>query len=780
MSLRQLCHQLQRRRWLVTGQVQGVGFRPFVYRVARQLGLAGWVRNQAGGVVIECQGDASSLERFEQEVRANHPPLASIRLLHREERTPNSYDRGFDIIDSAARGGQLTTADVTVDAATCPACLREILSPADRRHRHALANCTDCGPRFSIVRRVPYDRSNTTMSGFAMCPTCRAEYTNPADRRFHAQPIACHDCGPTLKLVGRDGAALADDPIDAARDLLIAGTIVAIKGLGGFHLAVRADDEQAVKRLRDLKKRDHKPFALMVASIQSARRLVTLSDPAVAAMRSPACPIVLAPRIEPSAIAPSVAPGNYRLGVMLPYTPVHHLLFGSPSVIPPLVMTSGNVSDDPLIIDDADALDQLGSMSDAILLHERPIQRGVDDSVLLDAGDGALIPVRRSRGYVPCVIELPIEAPSAGLCVGAELKNTVAVVRGRSVVLSQHLGDLTHPRAFENFVQIIDDLRDLFDVRPAWVAHDLHPMYLSTAYARKLWAQLDVPVLAVQHHHAHAASLLAEHGLSQRILAIVCDGTGFGTDGTIWGGELLVGDLHGFDRLARLRPLRLPGGDAAARDITRCAMALLYQASGGCVADDPAARRLVADSAARAMLARMIRDQVSCATSSGAGRFFDGIAALLGLCSYNQFEAQAAVALESAAHRGQRRRLVEPLFKVHQDDIHEIDLSPLIGEIVLQLQSGAPVDDLAWLFHEQFAQAWASAAREASARVGVKTVGLTGGVFCNAWLTRRLTGLLRESGLKVLRHRVVPPNDGGIALGQAAIAAARMNGSTRS
>lgn len=777
-----LCHvpvQIGRWRWLITGQVQGVGFRPFVYRLASDLHLSGFVRNEPAGVTIEAQGDPAALLRFESALRDKHPPLASIRSIIRQSlESLSTHEHEFAITgsDSIATDGRSRLADVTIDTAICPACVREILSPDNRRRGYGLTNCTDCGPRFSIVRRVPYDRCNTTMAPFEMCPACASEYTSPSDRRFHAQPIACHDCGPTVSLVDSRGQQIDDTPITAAAKMLADGKILAIKGLGGFHLSVRADDESAVARLRKLKKRDHKPFALMVRSIEAARELAQLSDVAAATMQSPACPIVLAPRRDAGRIATSVAPRQYRLGLMLPYTPIHHLLFQWLDV-PALVMTSGNLSDEPLVITNQEALDRLGPMCDAILWHDRPIERGVDDSVVLDLGASDPIFLRRARGYVPGAITLPSSgtaASSAGLCLGAELKNTVAVVREGSAILSHHLGDLTHPLALENFRKAVDDLRALFDVQPSWIAHDLHPMYVSTTYAKKLSAELRVPLVPVQHHHAHAASLMAEHGVTERILAIVCDGTGFGPDGSIWGGELLACDLRGFDRVAHLRPLRLPGGDAAARDVSRSGMALLYQAWGDEFIAHPAARRLISDDARRQVLCRMIRDDIACARSTGAGRYFDGVAALLGLSQHNHFEAQAAMAVEAAAHLARGRRMAGNLFKIRGDDIREIDFSPLVRELVCEWDRGVSPEVLALLFHEQFAQAWAHVVAEASVRIGLRTVGLSGGVFCNAWLTRRLTQLLEAQGLRVLRHRTVPPNDGGIALGQSAVAATRM------
>ncbi|NBB83234.1 MAG: carbamoyltransferase HypF, partial [Alphaproteobacteria bacterium] len=567
-----------RRRWQVTGQVQGVGFRPFVYRLARRLGLSGFVRNDGHGVTMEAQGPDPALDRFQQALTDERPPLARVDRIawQRLAVDPRPAARTFEIRTSDA--GADRSAAVTVDTALCRDCRDELLSTDDRRRGYALINCTHCGPRYSIVRRVPYDRPNTTMAGFAMCRRCAAEYADPTDRRFHAQPVACHACGPDLTLVDACGSRLPGDPIRQAAARLHAGHILAIKGLGGFHLAVRADDARAVAELRRRKQRDAKPLAVMCRDLDHARELVELSDTAAEVMQSPACPIVLAPRAQRShaRIADRVAPGTHRLGVMLPYTPIHHLLLAVTDPPPgPLVMTSANLSDEPLVTDNAQALRRLGAICDAILWHDRPIARCVDDSVLLDMATSAPLPVRRARGYVPTPIGLPagLGTPPDGLCLGGELKNTVAGVRTRDraagVILSAHHGDLTHPLAYEAFCRSIDDLLDLFDIQPRWLAHDLHPVYMSTRHARRLAAERNLPLIAVQHHHAHAAAVMAEHGRSDRTLAVVCDGVGYGTDGTSWGGELLAAEPADFQRLASLRAMRLPGGDAAARDTRR-------------------------------------------------------------------------------------------------------------------------------------------------------------------------------------------------------------------
>lgn len=792
---------LQRRRWQVRGQVQGVGFRPRVYRLARMYGLSGWVRNDAEGLVIEAQGPAAQLEAFDRALRKDPPPLAVIDTITSYSLAPLEQEGSFRILHSTTALEAAAAAEVTVDTAVCSHCLQEMFDPTNRRYRHALITCTDCGPRFSIVVGIPYDRPNTTMAGFAMCSRCQAEYENPADRRFHAQPIACPDCGPQLRLLDPQGNLLEPQPdqaVSRAAQLLIQGRILAIKATGGYHLAVRADDQDAVLRLRRLKRRDHKPFAIMVRDLDLARRLVYLSEPAQKLMTSPVCPIILAPCTPQAAnlVAPAVAPGTHRLGLMLPNTPLQHLLMKElegPGGVAVLVMTSANYSDEPLVYRDQEALDRLGraGLCDAILLHDRPIQRPVDDSVILQmeepafssaVGEGgpktdpSLVPVRRARGYVPRSLAVGAPDSPPGLCVGGELKNTVAIVRAGRAILSQHLGDLTHASAFDHFCQAIGDLCRLFEVRPAWIAHDLHPMYLSTQYARQLSRSWNVPLIPVQHHHAHAAAVLAEHGLDGPVIAIVCDGTGYGPDGSIWGGEILRLDRRDFQRLACLRPIPLAGGDAAAKDTRRCALGLIRNALGPSWRDHPCVRRLLPEPTERQMLIAMLDSSFQCAFSSGAGRYFDGFAALLGLCPFNHFEAQAPLALEAAAW-GQplqaETRLLFDLIPSDGDGPLILDPGPLVRQVLEALEHGQPVAGLAALVHDQLAAALSTAAAWAARRGGLNQVVLSGGVFCNQRLTIHLVRLLRSQGLDVLWHQQVPPNDGGLALGQAAVALAR-------
>jgi hydrogenase maturation protein HypF len=810
-----------RLRWHIRGQVQGVGFRPFIMRLACQSRISGFVRNESSCVVIEAQGSETAVATFWDQVLASGPAAARIEQVERESLPCQADEIGFRIADSQA--DQNHRAVVTADLAVCKACLDEMRDSGDQRFGYGLINCANCGPRFSIIQRVPYDRANTTMSRFGLCEKCHQQYVDPADRRFHAQPVACPKCGPTVSLFEFESRRWeADRPIEKAAELLLAGGIVAIKGIGGFHLAVRADDEEAVKLLRSRKRRDAKPLALMCANLDVAKELVELSDQAIVELTSSAAPIILAKSKCPaypfhheatrqrsrtksvSAVAAEVARGTDRLGVMLPYTPIQHLLFAQlnqQSTINTLVMTSANISDEPLVRDNDEAERRLAGLADAILWHDRDIERCVDDSILLDTGqDQAPLPIRRARGYVPQVIRLPLTgrtdrpsvAAAPGLCVGGELKCTVAVVRDDEVIVGQHLGNLKHVKGFEYFRKSIEDMCRLFEVKPQWIAHDMHPAYLSTQHAQTLAEQWNVPLIPVQHHHAHAAAVLAEHGVTEPALAVVCDGVGYGADGSIWGGELLEirpGEDEDCKRLGHLRPILLPGGDAAARDTRRCAASLLWMAThpadGKTLAKDCEAFHqrlslLFPDRFERDMLLAMLQSKAGCVASSAAGRVFDGVAALLGVCMQNDYEAQAPMALEAAASGIiPRLPVAGEQFVTRTADTLVIDLSLLVLELVRAMSHGHSPQQLAADFHEGFAQAWATVVRQAARQTGRRIVGLSGGVFCNALLTRRLTELLADSGLTVLRHKQVPPNDGGISFGQAAVARARLDGRHR-
>ncbi len=752
----------ERRRVRVTGTVQGVGFRPFVYRTAVQLGLAGSVSNDSEGVVVEAEGTAERLDDLCRRLREDAPPLARVESVSAVALPALGLSEGFHIIESRAAGAPAVA--VSVDVATCADCLAELHDPADRRFEYPFVNCTNCGPRYTIIRAIPYDRASTTMSGFAMCEACRTEYEDPADRRFHAEPNACPACGPHLRLLDPAGAVVAErgDALDTAAGQLRAGRIIAVKGLGGYHLAVDATSVAGVRELRRRKSRDDKPFAVMVPDLSTAGSLCELSPAAEEALCSPRRPIVLAPRRQGGAVSDAVAPGLAELGLMLPYTPLHELLLER--VGRPLVMTSGNLSDEPIAHRDADALARLGPMVDALLVHDREVHIRCDDSVARALPGGALQMLRRSRGYSPEPLALPVPARRHVLAVGAELKSTVAVAKGTAVVASHHIGDLEHLPAYRSFVQAIDHLCHIAGVHPELVVHDLHPEYLSTKFA----LDLDLPDLAVQHHHAHIASCLAEHAHAGPVLGIAFDGLGMGPDGTLWGGEFLVADLHGFRRVGHLRAVPLPGGNRAIREPWRMGLVWSREALGAAEAGRYGAG---VDERWPAVMALMERPETPSTTS--AGRLFDAVGALLGLRPRVTYEAQAAIELE-ACSAGVPLDAVAPypFETASTGGLLVLDPRPLIAKAVAERDAGTPVALVSAGFHAGLGQAAATAAAELARAEGLDTVALSGGVFQNARLTEIVDGQLRAQGLTVLVHQRVPPNDGGISIGQAAIAAA--------
>jgi hydrogenase maturation protein HypF len=710
----------ERHGFRVRGVVQGVGFRPFVYGLAARHGLGGFVLNDGEGVVIEAEGDTASLRAFATSLFADAPPLARVEAV-----TVTSLnlcgDERFAIAASrhAPDAHVRNAAAIPADVATCDDCLRELFDPTDRRYRYPFLNCTQCGPRFTIVRAVPYDRAATTMAGFPMCADCRREYEDPADRRFHAEPIACPACGPQLSM-----------PLQEAVSLLRDGAIVAVKGLGGYHLACDATSEDAVARLRARKHRDDKPFALMTAAPEE---LCDISAEEQSLLRSRARPVVLLHRRDGAPVAQAVAPGSPWLGVMLPYTPLHHLL--AADLARPVVLTSGNVSDEPIAFDDAEARKRLDGIADAFLAHDRPIHRRCEDSVVR-----AAFPIRRSRGYAPA--SLPLAAGERSIvAAGAELKSTFCVTRAGEAFLSPHLGDLDTEQAYHAFRTDLALYLAMLDVELDVVAHDLHPEYLSTKWA----LEQDAELVAVQHHHAHAAACLAEHGEQSAALALVFDGSGYGTDGTLWGGELLRCDLEGFERLAHLDPVPLPGGEAAIREPWRVASVHLERA--GLVV--PWSRwELVRESL-----------KLTPPLSSGMGRLFDAVAAVLGVRDQITYEGQAAVELEQLAGTAN----AEPY------PWRFGDATALVATCHSELHAGRRVEEIAARFHETIAAAAATACAEAG---GPGTVVLSGGSFQNLRLLESTRRRLEALGFRVLSHRLVPPNDGGISYGQAAIAAA--------
>jgi hydrogenase maturation protein HypF len=756
----------RRTRVRVSGTVQGVGFRPYVYRLAGELSLTGFVLNDAHGVLIEVEGDAAVVDRFLARLPCEAPPLAVVERVLAEERVPCG-EGSFAIRESV--GGSVPDAPVTPDTATCEDCLRELFDPADRRFRYPFINCTNCGPRFTIVRGVPYDRPLTTMASFTMCPACRAEYDDPADRRFHAQPNACAACGPSLRLLSRDGAYIPGDALPAIAAVLRAGAIVAIKGIGGYHLACLAGDEQAVASLRTRKHREDKPFALMAPSPAAAETLVSLSSSSLRLLTSPARPIVLAPRLKGAPVARAVAPGSPELGVMLPYSPLHHLLLAD--VGETLVMTSANVSDEPIAFVDDDAVERLRGIADLFLVHDRPIQTRTDDSVVrLVAAPGpprhALL--RRSRGYVPASIPLPgAGTPRPLLACGAELKNTFCLARGTRAWVSHHIGDLENYETLRSFTEGVDHFGALFAVEPEVVAHDLHPEYLSTKYALDLDG---VELIGVQHHHAHLAACLAEHGEidpARPALGAIFDGTGYGLDGTVWGGELLLGGVGSFRRVGSLLPVALPGGERAIRQPWRMACSWL-SAAFGCEPQLPASLARRVEPRAWAQVYRLIATGTSAPATTSMGRLFDAVAALAGIRAEVNYEGQAAIELEAACDHGERGSY--PI-AVGGEPV-AIDPRETMRAVAADVAGGAPAAVIARRFHRTIARATVEACIALAASHDTDVVALSGGVFQSRLLLESVSDALAGAGLRVLVPERLPINDGGISYGQAAVAAA--------
>ncbi|MEA2297178.1 MAG: hydrogenase maturation protein HypF [Solirubrobacteraceae bacterium] len=716
----------------VAGTVQGVGFRPHVYRLAHELELDGFVLNDSQGVLLEVEGPGTAIGEFLARLRSQAPPLARIEQVEAAELPPTGV-RGFRIVSS--RGGGEQDAPVSPDTATCADCLAEMLDPADRRYRYPFINCTNCGPRFTIVRGVPYDRPLTTMAGFRMCGRCQAEYEDPLDRRFHAQPNACPDCGPTLRF----GPARGEAALAAAMAALEDGRVLAVKGIGGFHLACRADDAAAVTRLRGRKHREDKPFAVMAADLDAARRLVDLEPAEEELLVSRARPIVIAAWRPGAAVAAAVAPRSRELGVMLAYSPLHHLLVAER----PLVMTSGNVSDEPIAYDDEDAAARLEPIAEAFLVHDRPIHTRTDDSVVR-----AGVMLRRSRGYVPDSLALPLAAPRPLLACGAELKSTFCLAKDTRAWVSHHIGDLKNYETLLSFREGIAHFERLFAVTPELAVHDMHPDYLSTREALEYEA-----TFAVQHHHAHLAAALAEHGETGPAAGAIYDGAGYGTDATVWGGEILVGDLTGFERIGHLRPVALPGGDRAVAEPWRLACAWLAEALG----EDPpmpANLRDVVDPKRWQAVAHLAR---RAPRTTSMGRLFDGVAALCGVRAVVTFEGQAAIELEALADVTERSGY--PLDA-------GLDPREMILAIRGDVEDGVPVAVVSARFHNAVARGTAAALRAS----GLDTVVLSGGVFQNRLLAQRT--LAELDGLRCLVPRLLPAGDGGISYGQAAVAAA--------
>lgn len=788
---------LETRRYQIRGIVQGVGFRPFVFRTAERHSLGGWVRNDSDGVVLEVQGRPQALEEFIVEVSASAPALArveSVALL--ERRTEGRVVERFEIHLSEHGGGQARTL-VSPDTCVCEECLRELFDPADPRYRYPYINCTNCGPRYSIVKGVPYDRELTTMAAFPMCERCEREYSDVRDRRFHAQPIACWECGPRVALVDvgahpsdlagafaragergvGDGAGLpmASSSPDAIHDtvaLLHEGAIVAVKGLGGYHLMVDARNEEAVARLRRRKRREEKPFAVMSPTLEAIGGYALVGEPEARLLEEAARPIVLVRKRTDAAaegLAAAVAPGNRSYGAMLAYTPVHHLLFAGGLDV--LVATSGNVSDEPIAFRDDDALARLGGIADAFLVGEREIYTRVDDSIVrcvnLGGDRNEATPIRRARGHTPEPVRAPFPLAPL-LAVGPELKNTICLTRGEEMFLSHHIGDLKNEATMRSFEHAIEHLSGLLEVAPRTIAHDLHPGYLSTRWAR---AQRHLPRVAVQHHHAHMAACMCEHGLSEPVVGVIFDGTGYGTDGNIWGGEFLLGDYVGFERAAHLQYFRLPGGDRAVEEPHRVALSLLWEAYGEGLGELDLPVVSERDPEELRVLAQMLRTGLRSPLTSSMGRLFDGVAALIGVRERCRYEAQAAIELEQLVEPGASYRPLPWRLCGPEQWPWRIDLRPTVRELVREARRrDTTATQLSGRFHRTVIEMVAGTCEAIRTRTGIARAVLSGGVFQNEVLLRGCHEALGRAGFEVYSHRRVPANDGGVALGQAAVA----------
>ena len=784
---------IQRRRIFVQGIVQGVGFRPFVYAQALRWGLVGFVLNDSFGVTIEVEGGAAPLDGFQRALREETPPLARIDVVT-TELVPSRHETSFTIAHSQA--GSERHALISPDTAPCNDCLRELFTLIDRRYYYPFINCTNCGPRFTIVQDVPYDRDKTTMRIFPMCPACRAEYEDPLNRRFHAQPNACPACGPQVRLLAwasdypsgetdrgkveqyEDIDTYLPDAITLAAQRLASGAILAIKGLGGYHLACDALNAETVQRLRQRKHREARPFALMVPDLETATLLCQVNDAEAALLRSRQRPIVLLSSRPDCPVAPGVAPAYATLGIMLPYTPLHHLLLhafaeaveeGGPERPAVLVMTSGNLSDEPIAYQDDDAQKRLAVIAEGMLTHNRDIQMRCDDSVMhINAGGEQFF--RRSRGYAPEPIALSFDLPVPLLACGSHLKNTFCLGKGRQAFVSHHIGDLENLETLISFREGIAHFQQIFDIYPAAVAYDLHPEYLATKYA----LDGDTPQkIGVQHHHAHIASVLAEHGLSEPVIGVAADGTGYGTDGAVWGCEIMIADMLGFERLAHLAYVPLPGGEQAVRQPWRMAATYLTQAYGEAFLelDIPFVHQL--DRSKWRTLAQMTARNINSPLTSSLGRLFDAVAALLQLRGEVLYEGQAAIELEqlAAAHQGQ---LDSYPFAMSGQTPVALNVAPMIRAIVHDIQHAVPDSQIARRFHSSIAELLATACLEARRQTALNVVALSGGVFQNRLLLEQLVTRLEEMAFQVYINRRVPPNDGGISLGQIAVAAARL------
>jgi hydrogenase maturation protein HypF len=784
---------VQRMRIDVEGTVQGVGFRPFVYRLAHELGLSGWVKNTRKGLLIEVEGDSPAIEMFLQRLQTDAPTATSLESI-RTRVIPVLDDAGFSINQSVESGQRVLV--IPPDLATCADCQRELADPHDRHFRYPFLTCTQCGPRYSLLAAIPYERSNTTMAVFELCPACRTEYSTESDRRFHAEPIACPTCGPRLCLWDEQGHEVAnrEEALQRAVSLLEQRLVLAVKGLGGFQLWVDAASEEAVRRLRDRKRRPEKPFAVLFPSIDEVRDYCLLSSDEEVLLRSPQAPIVLVRKRQDAVLAEAVAPGNPYLGAMLPATPLHHLMMAA--LRRPMVATSGNRSEEPIVTDEREAVVRLKGIADALLVHDRPIARSVDDSVALvvpgkiQSVDGEqkenpkadVMILRRARGYVPQAIRWNDEvsdgmAQGPILAVGGHLKNTVALLTGNRVVLSQHLGDLSTLEADRAFRQAVEDLQQLLHVTPVAIACDRHPDYRSTVFARGLSQALSVPLVPVQHHHAHVASCMAEHKLDGEVLGVAWDGAGYGTDGQVWGGECLIASYRQFSRFASLKPFRLLGGEAAMKEPSRSAAAILWELMEEkmLVHDVPSWN---VPHGQREKFASLLKSGIASLWTTSMGRLFDAVASLTGLCHQSSFEGQAAMAVQFAAEReweagGEHIQgyLMDLVPSESSNAKWLLDWRPMISGLLDDFRKGCSSEWIALQFHVGLAEGVVRVAQAA----GLPRVVLTGGCFQNRLLLSLVRTYLEKAGFTVYSHALVPPNDGGLSLGQAVVAAHRLS-----
>ncbi|MFQ6122123.1 MAG: carbamoyltransferase HypF [Dehalococcoidales bacterium] len=747
----------------IRGVVQGVGFRPFVYQLACRHNLKGWVCNTSGDVKIDIEGEKASLDQFLSDLETSAPSLAHIESISTTKELTVGYQH-FEIRDSISEEGKYQL--VSPDIATCPACLKEVLSPGDRRYRYPFTNCTNCGPRFTIIEDIPYDRPKTTMRNFQMCPQCQQEYDDPLDRRFHAQPNACPRCGPGLQLVdGKGNRVPKGDVLTAASKLLKEGRIIAIKGLGGFLLACDATNDKAVALLRERKGRPSKPLAIMLTTLEEVKEHCQVSSAEEELLTSCQSPIVLLRRKAGSSISPLVAPQLNYLGVMLPYTPLHHVLLRETAL--PLVMTSGNLSEEPIAKDNDEAIRRLQGIADYFLLHNRDIYARYDDSVtMVERGEPQLI--RRARGYAPYPIHLPFKAKQVLAC-GAELKNTFCLTRDEYAFLSQHIGDMENLETLEHFETTIKLYQRLFRIQPETVAYDMHPEYLSTKYAKAMAAEsTDITFIPVQHHHAHIVSCITDNGLQEPVIGVAFDGTGFGSDGCIWGGEFLLANYRGFERLGQLQYIPLPGGAAAIERPYRMAISYLLSLLGEDALNQKLPFLSRVDSLETNLIKKQIEKGINSPLTSSCGRLFDAVSALIGVRDRISYEAQAAIELEMVADESETGSY--PFSIIEQNGTDIVHLGELFSAIIGDLSRGVSSASISMKFHRTIAQVVMKMCQRLANRTGINRVALSGGVFQNRLLLKLTVATLERAGLGVLTHREVPTNDGGVSLGQAVIA----------